>query len=61
MTRNPLYLIWALLVFGLAGMAQYRGWSLTSVDEVRDVPRSVRDNPGVYRSHYRSPRYFGGK
>ena len=29
---------------------------------VRNVPQSIRDNPGAYRSLYTgSPRYFGGK
>ena len=62
MNRNPFYLPYALALFSLAGMAQYRGWSLMSVDQVKNVPKTVRDNPGVYRSIYRSsPHYFGGK
>ena len=60
--KNPIYLGWALLIFGSVTVAQVRGWSLMRVDEVKNVPRSVRDNPGGYRAHYRSsPRYFGGK
>lgn len=46
----------AILVLFLA-MAQYRGWSFASPEEVKNVPRSVRNNPGTYRSHY----FFGGK
>ena len=42
-----LYLAYGLLVLGLMGVAQYRGWSLTRVSEAKDVPRSVRDNPGI--------------
>lgn len=62
MTRPPLYLIYGFALLALLAVAGYRGWSLTSVNEVKNVPRSVRDNPGVYRSHYRAyPRYFGGK
>jgi hypothetical protein len=51
-----------MLLLGLAGTAEYRGWSLLSVDEVKNVPKSVRDNPGAYRSHYAGySRYLGGK
>ena len=32
--------------------AQFTGWCLAEYDTVPDVPRTVRDNPGVYRSHY---------
>ncbi len=60
--RHPLYLLYGLLLLSLTGAAEYRGWSLTSVNEVKNVPKTVRDNPGAYRSHYRYfPRYFGGK
>jgi hypothetical protein len=60
--KHPFYLIYGLLLVGLTGAAEYMGFSFTSYDEVKNVPRSVRDNPGAYRSHYRgSSRYFGGK
>jgi hypothetical protein len=60
--RHPLYAIYGVLVLGFASMAQYQGWSLTRVNEVRNIPRTVRDNPGAYRSHYAGYyRYFGGK
>ena len=62
MFHHPLYLAYGLIVLALAGVAEYRGWSLTSLNEVNDVPRSVRDNPGAYRSIYRGfPHYTGGK
>jgi len=62
MARHPLYLLYGLLVLGASGVTNFLGWGTTSADEVKNVPKSVRDNPGVYRSHYRSlPRYFGGK
>lgn len=62
MFHHPLYLVWGLIVLALTGVAEYRGWSLTSLNEVKDVPRSVRDNPGAYRSIYRGfPHYTGGK
>lgn len=60
--KNPLYLLYGALLLGLGGMAQYRGWGLADVDEVRNVPKTVRDNPGAYRSHYAGyHRYYGGK
>jgi len=62
MKQHPLYLLYGLLVMGAAGVTNFLGWGTTPADEVKDVPKSVRDNPGAYRSHYRSiPRYFGGK
>jgi len=62
MIQNPFYLTYGLLLLGLLGVAEYRGWSPLSVSEVKNVPKSVRENPGVYRSHYRGfPRFFGGK
>ena len=57
-----LYLIFGLLLLGSAGYADYRGMSLLRATELKNVPRSIRDNPGAYRSLYRgSNRYFGGK
>ncbi len=57
-----LHLLYALAVIGLAGYADYRGWSFSRVNEVKNVPKSVRDNPGIYRSIYRPiPHYIGGK
>ena len=45
-----------------AGYAEYSGWSMTRVNEVKNVPRSVRDNPGAYRSVYSGySHYSGGK
>jgi hypothetical protein len=59
---HPFYLAYGVLLLGLVGVAEYRGWSLNSVNEVKNVPRTVRDNPGAYRSHYAFlPRYIGGK
>ncbi len=60
--RHPFYLVYGLALLGMVGLAEYRGWSLTRVNELRDVPKSVRDNPGAYRSHYMYyPRHVGGK
>ena len=61
MIRN-LYILYGVIVLGTLAMAEYRGWSLDSVDEVKNVPRSVRDNPGSYLSVYSSyHHYTGGK
>lgn len=53
---NRFYMAIGTLILGLFFYADYRGWSTTAVNEVQNVPQSVRDNPGVYRSHY--TRYF---
>ena len=56
------YLAYGLAVLALTAYGQYRGVSFSRFNEVRDVPRSVRDNPGAYRPLYRGyPRYYGGK
>lgn len=56
------FLIYGLLVLSGVGMAEYRGLTLSSVDEVKNVPKSVRDNPGSYRSVYGYyHHYTGGK
>jgi hypothetical protein len=61
MIRN-LYVVYGVIVLAMFGVAEYRGWSLDSVSTVKNVPRSVRDNPGSYRSVYSSyHHYTGGK
>jgi hypothetical protein len=58
----PGYLIYGMLLLTGVTWAEFRGWSLSSVDQVKNVPKTVRDNPGAYRSHYGFyPRYVGGK
>ena len=60
--RHPLYLFYSLLILGLTGTAEYRGWTFTQARELREVPRSIRNNPGAFRSHYGGySRYIGGK
>jgi hypothetical protein len=55
-------LLFGLLVLGAAGAADVRGWFGARPTPVRNVPQSIRDNPGAYRSLYAgSPRYAGGK
>jgi hypothetical protein len=56
------FLGYGMIVLAIVSMAEYRGWSLNRVDEVLNVPRSVRDNPGSYRSVYGYyHHYTGGK
>jgi len=56
------FLVYGLFVLAAVSFAEYRGWSLSRVNEVPNVPRSVRDNPGSYRSVYSSyHHYTGGK
>lgn len=57
------YLLYSVAVLALLGVAEYRGWAITSGAMRNDnVPRSLRDNPGAYRPVY-GPlrRYPGGK
>ena len=59
---RSMFLIYGLAVLAAVSVAEYQGWSLDSVDEVKNVPRSVRDNPGSYRSVYGYyHHYTGGK
>ncbi len=56
------FLVYGLAVLGAVAFAEYRGWSLNRIDEVPNVPKSVRDNPGSYRSVYGYyHHYTGGK
>lgn len=60
--KHPIYAAYGLLVLAFVSFAQFQGWGLTRVNEVRNIPKTVRDNPGAYRSHYGGYyRYFGGK
>lgn len=57
-----LYLLLGLCVVTSAVLADTRGWFVARPALVQNVPRSIRDNPGAYRSLYNgSPRLFGGK
>ena len=61
MTRI-LYLMLGVALLGATSVADVRGWLISKPDRLQNVPRSIRDNPGAWRSIYRgSPRYFGGK
>ena len=62
MIRNPLFLAYGGLVMLFSGYAGYTGMGFNKVNEQKVVPKTVRDNPGAYRSHYYGyPRYIGGK
>ncbi len=39
-------------ILALFAYASYTGWTWTSYNEIKDVPKSIRTNPGVYRSVY---------
>ena len=59
---RPLYLLIGLLTVAATVTADVRGWLATRGDTLQNVPRSIRQNPGAYRSLYNgSPRVFGGK
>jgi hypothetical protein len=58
-----MFSIYGLLIAGFVSWSQWRGWSFDRVNELRNVPKSIRDNPGAWRSHYggSTGRYYGGK
>jgi hypothetical protein len=59
---RKIYLLFGFFTLGTAAFAQYRGWSLDTVNQLKNVPKSVRDNPGSYRSVYVGyHHYTGGK
>lgn len=62
MRRHPLYLAFGALVVGGLLLTEARGWTFARPATGRAVPRSVRENPGAYRTIYRGPyRYLRGK
>ena len=62
MLRHPLFTLYGLALLGFAGWSEYRGWTFSRVDEHRVPPKTIRDNPGAYRSIYTGySRYSGGK
>jgi hypothetical protein len=58
--KHPIFLIYGLAILMFTGFAEYRGYSFSKVNELRNVPKTVRDNPGAYRSHYGGYGYGGG-
>ena len=60
--NTALFLIYGVLLLGATGVAEYRGWSWSGINQQRVLPKSIRDNPGAYRSSYGGySRYIGGK
>jgi len=54
--------IYSLGVLMLLCFGHWYGWARPDADRLKDVPRSVRDNPGSYRSIYtQNMHYVGGK
>ncbi|HXB23192.1 MAG TPA: hypothetical protein VNV25_00540 [Gemmatimonadaceae bacterium] len=58
MSIKLLYALYASAVVALAGIAEARGWSALPVDEIKNVPHSVRENPGAYRTVYASSAHY---
>ncbi len=52
MRSHPVYLLFGLLLLGGVGALEWRGWSMLRTSEVKNVPLTVRSNPGSYRPHY---------
>ena len=62
MNWGRLYLVYGFVLLSALGVSAYRGWGFTSVNVTHNVPMSVRDNPGSYRSIYSVyHHYTGGK
>jgi hypothetical protein len=55
------YAVFGSLVLAALTWAQLTGWSPNSVTEEKVIPKSVRDNPGSYRSTYGGRAYTGAK
>ena len=58
MNRVGAYLVYCVVVLLWLFHALSVGWTWKGVDQVKQVPKSVRDNPGSYRSHYSSYRHY---
>ncbi|MCE9502016.1 MAG: DUF4806 domain-containing protein [Leptospira sp.] len=60
--KNIIYPTFCAGLLGFFGYAQMGRIGGADVDEVENVPKTVRENPGVYRAHYINyMRYLGGK
>ena len=60
--RHPIYALYGVIMTAAFGFMSWRAPAVGGVTPVKDVPRSVRENPGVYRSHYAYlPQFFHGK
>jgi len=62
--RSAVYFLYGLLTLGLLGYTAYNRTPFLGarVNELKNVPKTVRDNPGAYRSIYGGyTHYVGGK
>jgi hypothetical protein len=60
--KTPLFLTYGVILLALSAYAQYSGWSLSRINQQKVAPKTIRDNPGAYRSMYGGYfRYIGGK
>lgn len=60
--RSPLYFLYGATLLAAMTWAEWRGISFSALNQARETPRSIRDNPGAYRSTYGGySRYTGGK
>lgn len=50
MTR--FFFVFGPIVLAFFAYATYSGFGGTGYNEIKDVPKSIRNNPGVYRSVY---------
>jgi hypothetical protein len=55
------YAVFGGLVLAALTWVHLTGWSLANVTEEKGIPKSVRDNPGSYRSAYGARPYTGAK
>ena len=46
------FVVFGALVLGGFVYGTYTGASFVRYEEIKDVPKSIRNNPGVYRSIY---------
>jgi hypothetical protein len=58
MREHPVYATFGVILIALVMAAELRGWTPMRPTEVKNLPRSIRDNPGAYRPHYHT--FFGG-
>jgi hypothetical protein len=47
-----LFFVFGALVLSAFAYATYTGAGIVQYEEIKDVPKSIRNNPGVYRSVY---------
>ena len=60
--KNPIFLVYGILVMGFSSFAQFTNMSLFRPRQSMVSPKTIRDNPGAYRSTYGGySRYTGGK